>query len=310
MDFSIPERLLESFIVLVGILLAATLFIWIKKFPPKQERELKERMKTWWLIFVFVAATLCLPSPFSIGLFGVLSFLALREYFSLIPTRPSDRKVLIWAYLSIPVQFYLIHMKWYGMFIIFIPVYMFLLLHVRMIMVGETKDFLKAVSTINWGLTIAVFSLSHMAYLRVLETTQPLPAGTSGLILFLILITEFNDVFQYICGKSFGKRKITPTVSPSKTWGGFLGGLVLTTLCSFLIAPFLTPVQGWMAVALGAIMAVAGFFGDTTVSAVKRDLQIKDSGNLLPGHGGLLDRLDSLCFTTLLFFHFIRYFYT
>jgi len=309
MEF-IPTRLIEALLVLCGVLLLTTAFIWIKKFSPKNERELKDRMKSWWLIFIVIAAALLASPSYSIVVFAFISYLALKEFLSLVPTRKADRRVLFWAYLSIPFQFYLVSINWYGTFIIFIPVYMFLLLHIRMIIIGATKDFLRAVSTIHWGLMICVFSLSHLAYLRVLDIPeQLLPAGGAGLVLFLILATELNDVFQFISGKLFGRHKIVPTVSPNKTWEGFVGGFLLTILFVYVVAPLLTPVDGVRAAALGAIIAVAGFFGDTTISAVKRDLNVKDSGNLLPGHGGILDRLDSLCFTTLIFFHFVHYFY-
>ena len=134
-------------------------------------------------------------------------------------------------------------------------------------------------------------------------------AGGAGLVLFLVFLTQFNDVAQYVWGKLFGKHKIVPKVSPNKTWQGFLGGVFTTTVCAVLLSGLLTPLSLPMAVAAGLLISISGFIGDVTISALKRDIGVKDSGSLLPGHGGILDRVDSLTYTAPLFFHFIHYFY-
>jgi phosphatidate cytidylyltransferase len=154
-----------------------------------------------------------------------------------------------------------------------------------------------------------VFSLSHLAFLLALpETGNPL-GGSAGLVLFLVFMTEFNDVAQYVWGKLLGRHKIIPKVSPNKTWEGFLGGVGTSVVCAWWLAPWLTPLNPHHALAVGCIIPVAGFIGDVVISAVKRDIGVKDSGSLLPGHGGILDRIDSLTYTAPLFFHFVRYFY-
>jgi len=277
------------------------------RYPEKDFSELRARLRSWWwMAGIFILAMLIDP-VISLVLFGFLSFLALKEYLSLIPTRRADRRVLFWAYLAIPVQYYWIGIAWYGVFIIFIPIYMFLLLPIRMILIGETEGFLRAAGTLHWGLMTTVFCLSHAAYFLALpEEGNPI-AGGAGLLLFLVFLTEFNDVSQYVWGKLLGKHKIIPKVSPNKTWEGFLGGLVTTTLLAALVAPWLTPLILWQSVFAGVLIASAGFFGDVSISALKRDLAIKDSGNLLPGHGGILDRVDSLTYTAPLFFHFVYY---
>jgi phosphatidate cytidylyltransferase len=195
------------------------------------------------------------------------------------------------------------------MFIVFIPVYVFLLLPMRMVLIGETKDFLRAAGTLHWGIMTLVFGLSHIAYLLVLPEENNPGAGGAGLVLFLVFLTQFNDVAQYLWGKMLGRHKIIPKVSPNKTWEGFLGGVVTTTGLALLLAPWLTPMAWPMALAAGALISVAGFIGDVTISALKRDIGLKDTGTMLPGHGGILDRIDSLTYTAPLFFHWIFYFY-
>lgn len=290
-----------------GLLALATAVVW--RLAPAPDSELRQRVRSWWLIVALCSLALTFNRVAALLFFGLVSFLALKEYLTLIPTRQADRRVLFWAYLSIPVQYFWIGIEWYGMFIIFIPVYLFLLLPVAMVLSGETQGYLRAAGTLHWGLMSMVFSLSHLAYLLVLPRGEYSQVSGPGLVLFLLLLTELNDVAQYCWGKALGKHKISPAVSPNKTVEGFAGGVATTVLLAALLAPWLTPFSTLDALLAGALIAVAGFFGDLSLSALKRDLGIKDSGNLLPGHGGILDRVDSLTYTAPLFFHFTRYFY-
>ena len=292
------------------LMVASVAVLALRRLQPDRDfTELAARTRTWWIMIVVFTIAMVTSATISLVFFAFISFLALKEYFSMIPTRRADRRVLLWAYLSIPAQYYWVAIGWYGMFIIFIPVYVFLFLPLRMVMIGETRNFLSAAGSIQWGLMTTVFSISHIAFLLVLPAEGNPVAGGAGLVLFVVFLTQFNDVAQFVWGKLFGKHKIVPSVSPNKTWQGFLGGVATTMLLSVLLAPVLTPMDSPMALVAGLIIAVAGFIGDVTISALKRDIGVKDSGSLLPGHGGLLDRIDSLTYTGPLFFHFIVYFY-
>jgi phosphatidate cytidylyltransferase len=290
------------------ILVAASLLIAGMRLrrPERDVTELVQRVRSWWLMVVVFSAAILLGPRISLVFFAFLSFLALKEYLSLIPTRRADRRVLFWAYLTIPFQYYWISLAWYGMFIIFIPVYAFLLLPTRMMLIGETREFLRAASALHWGLMTTVFSISHVAYLLVLPAGGN-AAGGAGLVLYLVFLTQFNDVAQFTWGKLFGRHHIVPKVSPKKTWEGFLGGVATTTLLAWVLSGFLTPLSAWESVAAGLVIGVGGFVGDVIISALKRDIGVKDSGSLLPGHGGILDRIDSLTYTAPLFFHFVYY---
>ncbi|MDQ6967568.1 MAG: phosphatidate cytidylyltransferase [Mariprofundaceae bacterium] len=271
--------------------------------------ELLSRIYSWWAMAAIFTLAFMVSRNVSLAFFGLISFLALKEYLSLIPTRRADHRVLFWVYLVIPFQYYWAGIEWFGMFIIFIPVYVFLFLPMRMIIIGETDGFIRAVGTLHWGLMITVFSLSHLAYLLVLPTEVNPAGGGAGLVLFLVVLTQLNDVFQYVWGKLFGKHKVIPKVSPNKTWEGFIGGVLTTTLLAVLLHTWLTPLNLLEAVLAGLLIGIGGFIGDVTISAFKRDLKVKDTGSLLPGHGGILDRVDSLTYTAPLFFHFIYYLY-
>jgi phosphatidate cytidylyltransferase len=290
-----------------ALILASVIVRVLRLLKPQADwTEIIVRIRTWWIMVgVFVFAIIS-NRTISIMFFAFVSFLALKEYLSLIPTRRADRRVLFWAYLAIPFQFYWVYTEWYGMFIIFIPVYMFLLLPMRMISIGQTDGFIRAVGTLHWGLMTMVFSISHAAFLLVLRLKDnPLEFPGPGFVLMLVVFTELNDIFQFIWGKSFGRHKILPTVSPNKTWEGFLGGVGTTVALCTVAGPFLTPMNYGQSAVAGLVLGVGGFVGDVCISAMKRDLQIKDTGTLLPGHGGMLDRIDSLTYTAPLFFHYV-----
>lgn len=299
----------KSLAVIFALLLIATLIngllVWLR--PEKNWRELTLRIRTWWVIIILFSLAIISPHWLALTFFALVSFMALKEYLTLVPSRYSDRMPILWMFIAIPINYWLIGANWYGMFIVFIPVYVFLFLPARMVISGDTHNFLSTVSQLHWGLMTTVFAFSHVAFLLVLPANGQQTGAL--LVLFLVGLTEFNDITQYLWGKSLGRIKVTPKVSPNKTLAGLLGGLGSTTLAAALLGPLLTPLSWNMALLAGLIIGVTGFCGDIVMSAIKRDIGIKDSGTLLPGHGGILDRLDSLIFTAPVFFHFIRYFY-
>ena len=306
--FDIPQNSLYSIVVIFGLLLIASISksLLVNNNPDKDFTELKQRIHSWWWMIVILIVCLIVSKTTAIILFGFISFLALKEFFSIVATRQADRRVIFWAYLSIPIQYYWVSIGWYGMFIIFIPIYIFLFLPMRMVLIGETKGFIRSAGITHWAVMLSVFCLSHIAYLLVLPVKNA-DAGSIGMVIFLIFMTQINDVAQYVWGKTLGSRQIIPKVSPNKTWEGFLGGVITITLISGLVAPLLTPLSLIFGLCAGLIISISGFIGDVVISSVKRDLEIKDSGSLIPGHGGILDRFDSLIFTSPLFFHFIYY---
>lgn len=296
---------------LFAVLAVVTAVLWLlrRRYPERDWRELTDRTNSWWVLVIVFAVAILVGRVASLVFLAIMCFLALKEYFSLIPTRRVDRRVLFWAYLAIPVQFYWIGTGWYVMFLIWVPVYMFLLMPMIMVIAGETRGFLRAAGSIQWGLMICVFLLSHTAELLAAPDEGNPVAGSAGWLLYLVILTQLNDVTQYLWGKAIGKTKAAPSVSPNKTVEGFLGGLGSTLVLAVLLAPVLTPFDVFTALLAGAIIAFAGFFGDLVISALKRDLGVKDAGSLLPGHGGVLDRLDSLAFAAPLFLHFVAFLY-
>jgi phosphatidate cytidylyltransferase len=281
--------------------------------------DLRHRVRSWWIIVGVFSLAFAWSTSATIGFLCFISFLALKEFLSMTPTRRADRRVLFYAYLAVPVQYSLAAAEWYGMFIMYIPVLMFILIPTRMWMIGHTDGFLRAAGSLHWALMITVFSLSHAAYLTVFQpgteprlATSQLFGQTStgagpGLLLFLMLITAANDIFQYAWGKSLGRHPIAPTVSPRKTDAGLIGGMASAVVLATIVGPAFTILGTAASFVAGLLIAVAGVAGDLCISALKRDLKIDNFGATLPGHGGVLDRADSLVFTAPLFFHFVRY---
>ncbi|GJL95947.1 MAG: phosphatidate cytidylyltransferase [Hyphococcus sp.] len=307
--FGQPKEVIWAIGVIYALLIGASILTAVlkRRNPGEGTIELSRRVTSWWFMITIFTIAIIIDRIVSTVFLGFMTFLAFKEYLSLIPTRRVDRLILLFAYLAIPLQFYFAHLGRYGLFLTFIPVWMFLFFPMAMTLAGKTEGFLRAVGTLSWGMMITVFALSHTAMLLAAGDSAG-PAGGAGLLLFLVALTQFNDVAQFTWGKLFGKHKIMPKVSPKKTWEGFLGGLVSTAIGAAIAGPFLTPLSVPYAAVAGAMIAIAGFLGDVTISAFKRDLGVKDSGGLIPGHGGILDRVDSLTYAAPVFYHAMHFF--
>ncbi len=276
--------------------------------PGRNWTNLRQRIWSWWVMIGLVVAALLAGQGAVTVLFAIISFLALREFLSLAPTRREDRLIVLFAYLSIPVCYGLVGLDRYYVYLVAIPVWFFLLTPFLMALAGQTRGYLAAVAMFNWGVITCVYTLGFIPFLMNVPVGEASAAGPAGLVFFLLLATEANDVLQYVCGKLAGRRKILPKVSPNKTWEGFLGGWILTGLLIFLLAPVFTPLDDVGRWLLALLLPLAGFAGDVTMSAVKRDIGVKDTSAMIPGHGGVLDRIDSLTFSAPLYFHLLAYY--
>jgi phosphatidate cytidylyltransferase len=266
------------------------------------------RIGAWWtMAAAFLVATLT-GGIGSIVLFALISLLALREFVTLSPTSRADHRALAWAFfVVVPVQYILVGIEWYGLFSILIPVYAFLLIATRIVLAGETDRFLERAATIQWGLMACVYCVSYAPALLLLDI-EGYDASSGKLLLFLVVVVQASDVLQFVWGKLVGRRRIAPAISPNKTWEGFLGGVACATLLGTGLW-WATPFNPWQAAAMSLLIALAGFAGGLVMSAIKRDRGVKDYGGLLPGHGGVLDRIDSLLFAAPIFFHVTRFFF-
>jgi phosphatidate cytidylyltransferase len=292
--------------IILAILVFATILFWFwnRINPSKLVDEMQLRTRSWWVMcIIFLFASIVHPVVTYLAL-GFLSFLTLREVYSLLNLREVDRSVLFFCYLSIPIQYYFAFKGFYTLFLIFIPVFMFIIVPFLLVLTGETKDIIRSMCILPTSLMLGVFGISHLALLINFPEMNSNGVSGKALLLFLIFITEANDIMQFVWGKIFGKHKILPRVSPNKTWEGFIGGVISTTIIGCLMG-FLTPLNTWQLIAISSSMAVFGFMGDAIMSAVKRDFGVKDMSSAIPGHGGILDRVDSLSTTASPFFHLV-----
>jgi phosphatidate cytidylyltransferase len=306
----LPTPLLWGFGALFATLAAGSLAGLVLPLvrPGGDFANLRQRVASWWVMVSLLVGALLLGWQATALLFGLISFMALREFLSLAPARIEDRPAIALAYLTIPVCIFFVFIGAYTFYVLLIPVYVFLAMPFVMACIGQTRGYLSTTAAFHWGLVTCVYNIGYIPFLMRVPRSDAPQAGAMGLVFLLLVATEANDVFQYVTGKLFGRHKITPKVSPNKTWEGFIGGWVLTAALIYFIGPIFTPLKGPGLWIIAAALPLAGFAGDVTFSAIKRDIGVKDTSRTIPGHGGVLDRIDSLTFTSPLYFHLLAYY--
>ena len=270
---------------------------------------LNARIMGWWLMCAVFGIALVTAGIGSVVLFGLMSFFALRESVTLTATKRADHWALFFCFfLVLPIQYWLVADEWYGLFSIFIPVYAFLLIPITVSLAGDTERFLERAATIQWALMICVYLVSYAPALLVMLNIPGYEDQNGKLLLYFVVIVQASDVLQYIFGKLFGRHAIAPNISPNKTWEGFVGGTAAAVVLGTCLW-WATPFNPWQSALMATVITLMGFLGGLTMSAIKRDRGVKDYGALIPGHGGMLDRIDSLCFAAPIFFHLTRYYF-
>ncbi|MBX9789362.1 MAG: phosphatidate cytidylyltransferase [Pirellulales bacterium] len=312
-------------LILLALAVGSALRLAGALWTPREDAKIKGQLaslRTWWVLTILMSAVVLGGRYCVVGLFVVVSLQALREFHGLVSTRIAAG-LWPWAIVAVPIHYAIVASGALGPFWTFIPVWVLGVLLVRLVVGAQTRQFLETTGTVFLGLMLLVFLLSHAA----LVTTLPLvpetrAAGPLGLFVYLVLLTECNDIAQALWGRRWGRHPIMTTVSPHKTWEGFLLGAATTVCLSLLLGSYLTPLADaplhvgqrqlqvpYLPAAIsGVLIAIGGFFGDVTISAIKREVGVKDSGSLLPGQGGILDRIDSLTYTGPLFFYFVYIF--
>ena len=300
----LPEPLFAALGLSVILLVMTSVGAAGAKVRRLRDAEVRIRIKLWWYIVGGFAIALFLERWVAVVALGLVSFVAFKEFLTLAPTRRADAKVLLWAYLTIPVQYWLAGGGHYGMFMLFIPVYAFLLLPIRMVLIGEPQGFLRSVGVIHWGLMTTVFCISHLAFIVALPDLEGHRNSGPGLLFFLVVLAQLNDTIHYVANRRFGRHVILRGIRPGLSVEGLVAGITLTSLAAVALSPLFTPFDAAEGFVAGLIISVLGFVGFVATAAVERDLGVSESGHFLPGRGGLLERLDSLMFSAPLFFQF------
>jgi phosphatidate cytidylyltransferase len=298
-------------LVLVLASAVAALLKWrvAKGQPHSVIDNLVARINAWWVMVLVIGLAFLFGKAGVIVLFLLISFHALREFLTLAYTRRGDHLAIAACFfIVLPVQYLLIWIEWYGLYSIFVPVYAFLLLPIIAALGADTKRFLERSAKVQWGLMVSVYCISHVPALLTLQIPGYQQRNLL-LIAFLVIVVQGSDVLQYVWGKLLGKRKVAPELSPSKTWEGLIGGVASATLLGAALY-WITPFAPWQAGLIALVICLMGFFGGLVMSAMKRDRGVKDWGHMIEGHGGMLDRLDSVIFAAPVFFHVTRYWWS
>lgn len=274
----------------------------------KTIENLNQRINAWWVMSLVLLVAILIGTIGTLVLFVFISFFGLRECITITPTQSADRQALFWCFfIFLPMQYVIIGFNWYSFYVIFIPVFVFLFIATRIAINGNTVDFLGRVAKIQWSMMIAVYCVSYIPALLLLDIPG-FEQQNFKLIIFLIIVVELSDVLQYVFGKLFGRHAIVPKLSPNKTIEGFVGGVLSASLIGSALW-WITPFEFWQAGLISLLITLLGFCGGLCMSAIKRDRGVKDFGAMIEGHGGMMDRVDSLCFAAPVFFHVVHYFF-
>jgi len=262
----------------------------------------------WILTIVFILSALYSYKILLIYI-AFVAFLALKEFFSITPTRRTDRRVLLWAYLSIPIQFFFIWQGWFEAFILFVPVHVFLILPMVMVIMGDTDGFLRAWSMLGWGIITTVYTLGFLACTLVLPALESRMSVGIGLAFFLVALAQINHAAHYLVGRRWANPTWQIKVSQTRNWGSLLGGIIITIPLAWLLAPLVTPFSPLDAIWIGILISISSFIGYIILSAIKSSLNLRDRGSMVPGSGGVLNRIDTFVYAAPLYFYIIRFFY-
>lgn len=266
------------------------------------------RIQAWWAMALTIGFALLFGRVGVVVLFAFVSFTALREFLTLAPTRRGDHQALVMAFFVVlPFQYLLIGLEWHDMYSVFIPAYAFLFLPILSAVKSDTRNFMERTGTIQWGLMVTVFCISHIPALLNLRITA-YEGRNAFLIVFLVLIVQGGDILHHVASRFFGKHQIAPQVSPNKTVEGFVGGIAAAVLLGVLLS-WMTPFTAGEAALVSLATTLMGFFGGLVLSAMKRDRGVRDWGAHVEG-GGMLDRVASVCFAAPVYFHIVRHWWS
>jgi phosphatidate cytidylyltransferase len=323
MALDVPRNVLA---VLVGLLVALVLstvirLLAVRHADPDLAAKRLASLRSWWVIALLVIVASVLGRAGFVAFFALISVLSLREFTTLTRVPYGQWRLPAWMYLLLILNYAVIAWGSYGVFVALAPLASLVVIAIRMVVADKAPAYLLSASSAYFGFILTVYCLSHAPLLLTLPVSSNPVAGNTGWLLYLLLLTELNDIVQALFGRWLGRTAVAPVLSPHKTWEGLIGGILTSVVAAALLAPLLTPLAtsalnlgGWQvslpflpACLAGLLISIGGYFGDINISGIKRDAGVKDSGHMLPGQGGILDRIDSLTFTAPLFFYYVYF---
>ncbi len=278
-------------------------------------KRFQSKLRVWWImVVVFVIGSLAGATSLVV-IFAAVSFWALREFISMTPTRRGDHRTLFWIFFVFtPMQYILIGLgsQYYEFYSIVIPVYASLFIPARAALAGDAKRFLERSAKIQYGLLICVYCLSHapaLLYLDLVRTDGSKWTSNTNLLMFFVLISQLSLALERMWSRWIGMHVIAPEINASRTWEGVMGSIMTTGLIAASLR-WATPFFWWEALLMGVVVTIMASVGTLTMSAIKRDRGVTDTGTLVQGHAGVLDQIDNICFAAPIFYHVTRFFFT
>jgi phosphatidate cytidylyltransferase len=316
-ELPVDQQVGLLFIILFGLLLAVTataVVLSLRGAASPERAERHERLQRD-LRAVWIGATLFwlawVSGPLGATVFfGIFSFLALREFITLMHTRRSDHRTLILAFFVVlPLQYVIVGGRWFDLFTVFVPVYVFLAIPVASALAGDPQRFLERSAKIQWGIMVCVYGLSHAPALLLLEFPRYEGRG-AFLLFFLVVVAATAQIVQELVSRRMRRRPVARLISRDfslRAW--FVGAFVAAWVGALLY--WITPFKAGQALAIGFIAAGAGTLGELVMQALKRDAGVLHWGNRssVTGAVGLLDRVAPLCFAAPVFFHSVRWYF-
>ena len=322
-SLSTTEQIGALFLVVFGVLTLITLWAILRGLreahhdgPEGQAhkvaaRQLRTLLQTSWAMATVFWVSWALGDTMATVLFALVSFLTLREFITLSPTRRGDHRSLVLAFFVVlPLQFIIVGSRSFDLFTVFIPVYVFLALPVVSALANDPERFLERSAKLQWGIMVCVYGMSHVPALLLLDFPQYEGKG-AFLVFFLVLVVQTCMVVQHLVGRRLPHRPVAPQVSQSFQWASWLAGVGVGGVLGGLLS-FITPFKPGKALGMALLACVAGSLGHLVMKALKRDRGITNwgmQGQSVTGAGGLLDRVDALCFAAPVFFHSVRWYF-
>jgi phosphatidate cytidylyltransferase len=305
------------FVLLFGLLVVASIVVALRSLKPVPDETARERrlalqrdLRALWIgAILFWLAWMAGPIGATLG-FGIFSFLALREFITLVHTRRGDHRSLLIAFFAVlPLQYLIVGLRRFDLFSVFIPVYAFLAIPVASALAGDPARFLERNAKIQWGIMVCVFGLSHAPALLLLEFKGYEERG-AFLVFFLVMVVAAAQVAQEIASRSLRRRPVARQIDRSFSFRGFGVGVAAAAAVGAGLF-WITPVDPLRAAVMAAVAGGAGTLGELVMRALKKDAGVRWWGNRpsVTGAVGLLDRVAPLCFAAPVFFHSVRWYF-
>ena len=272
--------LAQSGIILSLILGTIIRTLSLRAAPPDIVKKRLASLRTWWVIVILFSLALVFGRAGGVIFFTLVSLLAVKEFLTLSRLDHRDRQLTVWIYVAIVLNYLWIYLGRLDLFLVFLPLCMFLFIPIHMVLRDKSKDFFITVAGLHWGSMLTVYCLAHAPLLLTLPADTNKVGGPAGWLVYLLLLTAMNDIVQALIGRKFGRHKVAPVLSPHKTWEGLIGGVAITSVLAVVLAPALTPLGDLVfrigssqyaipflpAFVAGLIIGVGGYLGDLTIS--------------------------------------------